>query len=165
MTTRYVQVGQCTTDTDTVHTVSHQRYIHDSTGGEAPSLLHWQSQLHWRDPLPTPLAGPPSRLHWQDPLGQSTTKCQTSSPEQNFSQSVQQLQRRYVPNRQTADTHTNTSTTYPAICPVEGDLVAMNTSLISTSAFQYHTTQPKTHQQGQDQDSNCQHQDSDFASL
>jgi len=130
MTTRYVQVGQCTTDTDTVHTVSHQRYIHDSTGGEAPSLLHWQSQLHWRDPiptplagppsllhwqsqlhwrdpLPTPLAGPPSRLHWQDPLGQSTTKCQTSSPEQNFSQSVQQLQRRYVPNRQTADTHTH----------------------------------------------------------
>ena len=60
MTTRYVQVGQCTTDTDTVHTVSHQRYIHDSTGGEAPSLLHWWDPFTTPLAVTTPLAGPPS---------------------------------------------------------------------------------------------------------
>ena len=83
MTTRYVQVGQCTTDTDTVHTVSHQRYIHDSTGGEAPSLLHWWDPFTTPLAVTTPLAGPHSLLHWRDPLHDSTGRTPLGNRQQN----------------------------------------------------------------------------------
>ena len=130
--------------------------LHYSTGG-TPSLLHWQSQLHWRDPLHDSTGRTPLGNRQQNARPPPLSKFQPIR-----SAASEEIRTKQTDSRHT---HTNTSTTYPAICPVEGDLVAMNTSLISTSAFQYHTTQPKTHQQGQDQDSNCQHQDSDFASL